>query len=312
MKPAKAILRTTLILSFILLSAELLLQFYVYKIARQGKLFTYNTETGWQNLPNLHLVRLNAANKEWTIRTDAAGLRTLSSLPVTNKRNLLVLGDSFAFGEGVDVQDRFDSYIKNIYPDLNIVNTGTMGFGTDQEYVMARKYFRALSNGDIVFVLLFVNDFYDVLRTSFALRSKPYFTSETGRLELNPPKIGPFEFFRDGSYLLSIVGQWAEKSPEAEWDLDKAQAIIIEILDRIAIEVPNSVSVVLAYHGWNVAPPLLLSIDVTSLCSHVEMCVDLDVVLKEKDQFFPDGHWSASGHKIVGEVLADRLRVLVK
>src|SRR5262245_57821483 len=110
-----------------------MLQVYVAAIAKRGKLFDYDVQAGWRTLPNLDLARLNAAKQEWVIKTDAAGLRTFSSQPAANGRNLLILGDSFAFGEGVMLEDRFDAVIRKANPGLNIVNTGTMGYGTDQE-----------------------------------------------------------------------------------------------------------------------------------------------------------------------------------
>lgn len=287
-----------------LLCLELMLQVYVAAIAKRGKLFDYDLQVGWRTLPNLDLTRLNAAKQEWLIKTDSAGLRTLSSQPDADGRNLLILGDSFAFGEGVMLEDRFDAYIKKARPELSIVNTGTMGFGTDQEYVIARPFFDDLHPGDVILIVLYVNDFYDVLRKDFVLRSKPYFVRDGDRWKLHDPQIGWFQWLRDRSYLISVVGELSEALRGSAWDFDAAQSIVTHILERIAAERPGSVPLVLAYHGRSSKIPWPQNIRMSELCTHVTLCVDLDPLLDQKADFLPDGHWTPSGHKRVGERLS--------
>jgi hypothetical protein len=289
-----------------------MLQTYVAVIAKRGKLFDYDVETGWHTLPNLDLMRLNAANQEWLIKTDSAGLRTLSNQVAADRKNLLILGDSFAFGEGVMLEDRFDAYIKRAMPDVNIVNTGTPGYGTDQEYVLARKFLKSLHPEDVILVLLYVNDFYDVLRKEFVLRSKPYFVRDGNQWQLRNPEIGAFQRLRDRSYLIAVLGELYEALPASAWDFDAAKSIITHILERIADEKPRSVPVVLAYHGRLVGVPWPPNIGMSELCTHVAFCIDLDPALDKKTDFLPDGHWTPSGHKSVGERLAVVLEGLKK
>jgi hypothetical protein len=263
-------------------------------------------------LPNLDLIRLNAANQQWLIKTDSSGLRTLSNQIAPDQRNLLILGDSFAFGEGVMLEDRFDAYIKKAMPHLNIVNTGTPGYGPDQEYVLGRKFFKSLHAEDVILVLLYVNDFYDVLRKEFVLRSKPYFVRNGNQWQLRNPEIGAFQWLRDRSYLFAVLGELYEALPGSRWDFDAAQSIVAHILERIADEKPSSVPVVLAYHGRLVGVPWPSNIRMTELCMRVAFCIDLDSVLDEKTDFLPDGHWTPSGHKSIGERLAGALKSLKK
>jgi len=307
-----SLFRAAVVLAASLLCLELMLQAYVAVIAKRGKLFDYDVETGWHTLPNLDLVRLNAANQEWLIKTDASGLRTLSNQVAPDRSNLLILGDSFAFGEGVMLEERFDAYIKRAMPDVNIVNTGTPGYGTDQEYVLGRKFFKSLHQDDVILVLLYVNDFYDVLRKEFALRSKPYFIREGNRWQLRNPEIGAFQWLRDRSYLIAVLGQLFEAPPGAAWDFDAAQSIVTHILERIAAEKPSSVPVVLGYHGRLVGVPWPPNIQMSELCTRVALCIDLDPSLDAKTDFLPDGHWTPSGHKSIGERLAGALESLTK
>jgi hypothetical protein len=132
--------------------AEAALQLYVTKIVGRGKLFSADPGTGWRPLPMLQLTRLNAGGEKWRIETDRTGQRVLD-VPANPKRTILILGDSYAFGEGVNIEDRFDQKIREAFPDGRIINTGVMGFGTDQQYVAAKPYFPDLTDNDIVLVL---------------------------------------------------------------------------------------------------------------------------------------------------------------
>ncbi len=88
---------------------------------------------------------------------------------------VLIVGDSFAFGEGVNIDDRFDLIIRRQNPAVSIVNVGVMGYGTDQQMIAARPYLRTLRADDILIVLTHQSDFFDILRRKFSGRSKPWF-----------------------------------------------------------------------------------------------------------------------------------------
>jgi hypothetical protein len=86
----------------------------------------------------------------------------------------LVLGDSLAFGEGVEIKDRFDVKLRSALPGTRIINTGTMGYGTDQEYLVFQNWKHLLEPGDVVLIVLNESDYFDVLRRRFLGRAKPY------------------------------------------------------------------------------------------------------------------------------------------
>jgi hypothetical protein len=122
-------------------------------VIKAGKLFRPHDELGWAPLPDLDLVRRNANGDLWHIATDAEGIRGPSSWPDEEHTRLLILGDSFAFGEGVDLADRFDTIVRERVPDLAVVNLGVMGYGPDQALIRARPWKAQLRRGDALLLL---------------------------------------------------------------------------------------------------------------------------------------------------------------
>jgi hypothetical protein len=197
---------------------------YAAVIAKQGRLFRPDPALGWTPLPNLDLVRKNANDQPWHVTTDAAGIRGPSTWWNAAQKRLLILGDSFAFGEGVDLADRFDTLLHEQMPDLAIVNLGVMGYGPDQELLRARPWKKTLRRGDAVLLLTYGNDFYDLARTRHAGRSKPWVQDVDGRLVERQPTIDAFDLLRDGSYIFTCWRAappgWASRStPNKDWTL---------------------------------------------------------------------------------------------
>lgn len=290
-----------------LLLTEILLQTYVTHVARQGKLFQTAVDTGWATIPNYHLVRRNAAGLNWTIDTDAGGLRNLPAKGHPS-HTLLILGDSFAFGEGVNIEDRFDRHLGDALPAFRFINTGTMGFGTDQEYVIGRRYFGSLGEGDAVLLLFYINDFFDVLRRRFALRSKPYFERRGGELVLRAPELGFREWLRDRSYLAALLGRAVEPRQNDHWDFAESANIVREVMGRMRREIGAGVRLVLAYHGSTPEFDMPKSFTGAMFCGLADVCIDLNSALTPgRAHFLPDGHWTAEGHARVGSLLAAEL-----
>ena len=114
-------------------AAEAALRLYASYVAKPARLFRSDAQTGWSNRPNLLTTLINAAGEKWSIRTDENGQRLCEANG--SKRRISILGDSLSFGEGIDIKDRFDVKMLSSLPGVRVINTGTMGYGTDQEYV---------------------------------------------------------------------------------------------------------------------------------------------------------------------------------
>jgi len=291
-------------------AAEAALRAYASQAAKPARLFRSDAQTGWRNAPNLQTTLINAAGEEWNIRTDENGQRLIPQ-DSGARRRILILGDSLSFGEGIDIKDRFDVRMLSFLPAVRVINTGTMGYGTDQEYAAFRNWKQFLEPGDTVLILLNESDYFDVLRRRFVGRAKPY-VERYGSFVFRPPSIGPVERWSDWSLLVRVAERVFDRlsSEPASESLDPSQSIeIIDfILSRIREETPEGVSVILAHQGTRNFLGPKFSLSSTVFCQFAHVCIDLDDVMADPGHLLPDGHWSASGHAAVAQVLLKALR----
>jgi hypothetical protein len=287
-------------------------------VLKTGKLFRPDPELGWIPLANLDVSRKNANGDLWHIETDDAGIRGPSSWPDAEHRRLLVLGDSFAFGEGVDPADRFDTLIQEQIPNLAVVNLGVMGYGPDQQLLRARAWKSDLRRGDVLLLLTYGNDYYDLARTRHGGRSKPWLEDADDRLIEHGPAIDVFDHLRDRSYVFTLVTRSVAQLGASERTQERLERVdelyrkwvVQEVEDLVA----RGVLVVIAHHGDQVFE---LPFDVDAMfaktCPAVSGCLALDEVLAEhpRDEIFlADGHWAAGGHRVAAEQIAAYLRTL--
>jgi len=96
------------------------------------------------------------------VQTNSLGFRDEEPAPATeDTTTILLLGDSFVFGYGVNVEDRFDTHLRTRLDggdgSLRIINLGMGGWGTLQETRHARDHFD-LFQPDIVVLTFCGND----------------------------------------------------------------------------------------------------------------------------------------------------------
>ena len=128
--------------------AELVLRAaFDYHGISDPQIFRHDPELGWTLQPNAHAWQ-SQLDFGITIDTDALGLRTQSGLVATREnrppsKNVAMLGDSFAFGWGVDGGEMFSSALERELagrPEKYSVHTlGVPGYSTDQEYLLWRR-----------------------------------------------------------------------------------------------------------------------------------------------------------------------------
>lgn len=96
-----------------------------------------------------------------TVNTNEFGFRKIPFSP--EKQNALVLGDSFAFGFGVEDQETFPAYLAHHVPGYNIFNAGyTSGMSLDTQYRYLKKHHRHLRPSLVIVQFFAGNDFSDI------------------------------------------------------------------------------------------------------------------------------------------------------
>ena len=298
-----------------LLICEGVFRLYVHQVREKTEIFELDKQLGWKVKSNLHTRWKNHDGDPWHIDTDADGLRN-PSVQSPLKKKLLILGDSFAFGQGVEIEDRFDG-VKAL-AGFDIINTGVMGYGTDQQILSAERYLSKLDSGDQVVILTYFNDFYDILHKVQSGRAKPWYHLVNDKLKLNPPAPTSIGRLQLKSYLLTeIIKRQRTYSYPPLSELQKAcdiyQALIQSFSEKLA---SKHISVHLLYHGLPVIPDeshqALIKESLIQTCNETPVsCISLDRhfnYYQHADHFLGDGHWNKKGNQVVGELLSEYIR----
>ncbi|MBX6362389.1 MAG: hypothetical protein IRZ00_00860 [Gemmatimonadetes bacterium] len=114
-----------------------------------NEVFAFDPEFGWKPKPNLdthHLV-----DDVFRITTDADGWR--GELSVADSR-IVVIGDSFAWGHGVD--DRH--YFANLRPELRVKAVGCNGYSMVQELLWLERLAPVLQGKLVAWLIYYGND----------------------------------------------------------------------------------------------------------------------------------------------------------
>jgi hypothetical protein len=301
-------------LTFGFIVSEIGLHWLAESYLGRGKLFEPDPVAGWRTLPKLDLIRRNSNGDSWRIVTDDRGFREVAAWRTDATRRLLVLGDSLAFGEGTNIEHRFDSLVAERHPDLSVINAGTMGYGTFQQIVLARPFFDDLQAGDTLLLLTCSNDFIDMLRPAFTGRSKPLFrVSESGAAIEEFPGVDLVAWARDKSYiasrLIAFFGRDAAFDPPSERDgLLRYEALVRQDLLPLA---RRGVRILLAYYDFSGHPPTnqhLIEATFERLCLErgVECLTLNEAVDRDKTKsphLLRDGHWNPRGNRAVANLL---------
>ncbi len=111
-----------------------------------------------------HATRILTTGEAYTVRDrlNSLGLndieRRVEKEP--GSRRILVLGDSFMYGQGVERDESLPRRLDLLLPDVEVINAGIPGYGLEQEYL----YFKDRGHRfepDLVLVGFFMNDVQD-------------------------------------------------------------------------------------------------------------------------------------------------------
>ena len=150
-------------------------------------LFTNDAATGYRNAPGAQ-VRQHDSETDTTYDINAQGLREarLIGPPAPDTTRVLALGDSFAFGAGVDADQTYAHLLNGIPAGdgtpLDVVNGGVDGYGTDNEAAWLTAYGWAFQPRIVLLGFFVGNDTYD----NFLGLHKTYVNADRELVESDP------------------------------------------------------------------------------------------------------------------------------
>ena len=194
---------------------------------------------GWRSRPNFRNVEPMFGSRH--VSTNAKGARGRRDYPYERgeKSRIVVIGDSFAFGWGVSDDETYSALVERSLPDVEVINLGIGGYGTDQMLLMLRseglKY-----QPDLIVVGVVTADsprnlvaFRDFAKPVFVLRGETLVLEGTPVPE--PQSVLAAEPWRPKLWdLLQILGTRFEEM--RGWRRERYERLTWAILKRIQTE----------------------------------------------------------------------------
>lgn len=153
------------------------------------QIISYHPQLGHLYVPNQY-TRIRYGSDAYFLETDKFGFRN-SKNRSKGSCKLLVLGDSYAAGDGVANEDRFPDQLANRL-DLEVINLAVNGFGLDQQLLIYEAY-RDIIPHDAVLLTPHMDDWYRNKKSARTGKNrsgeeisipKPYFEWQNGELVL--------------------------------------------------------------------------------------------------------------------------------
>ncbi len=243
-----------------------------------------------------------------------------------DKRRVVVLGDSFTFGMGVDYGQRFSEYLE-LHPQLEVYNMGINGYGPDQACLLLEEEALDYDPDLVVLVTYISNDVDDVRYSRNGHWPKPHFLLEDGELVLVPPERTWDVNLRLSSYLgEGLFDTWRLRLPDrvraAAWKEADTVPLLVAIGARMQSRCQEAgvpFLVLFGHHPHRVSEgpwenerralegfrelgiPTIDSLPAIRAASEAG-----------QELFLPNIHWNAAGHRLIADLLWDEIRVLLE
>ena len=139
---------------------------------------------GWSMVPATQVHRYGT-----TVTSNREGFRSLHDFANTPDRyQVIIVGDSFTFGDGIDDTETWPYMLERRDPRLNVLNMGGTGYGTDQMYITLRESI-GLYRPQLV-IAAFISDDLGRALLTFRDFKKPRFVLRNNELVLTNTPIG--------------------------------------------------------------------------------------------------------------------------
>ncbi len=106
---------------------------------------------GWTHIPSSVGRQRVVPDYDAVYHIDSLGYRHVPNAPPLDTPQILFLGGSFTFGQGVEDSEPFPAVLQRAWPNIRVVNAGVNGWGTAQAFLKLNNEFAR--NNQIVMVV---------------------------------------------------------------------------------------------------------------------------------------------------------------
>lgn len=173
----------------------------------QRQIHEYHPLIGYRFIPGIS-ARVPHEGGGYLVKTNEAGFRCdheFTQEKPPGKFRVLLFGDSFTAGDGVSNQYRYGDVLESHFSELEVLNFGLSGSGTDQQYLIFQEFAKSLEY-DVLMICPLVENIRRIisryrpatLRASGeeGVLAKPYFEFADDKLVLQHVPV-PKQIFRE-------------------------------------------------------------------------------------------------------------------
>ncbi|MDH7448056.1 hypothetical protein [Aquimarina sp. 2201CG14-23] len=140
-------------------------------------------------------------------KANSIGARDIERELNSSRKRVIVIGDSFTEGWGVEIKDRFSNQLENI-SQLEFINMGVSRFGLTQEYLLYKNKAKKYDHDAILWALFPENDVIDddlsYMTSIHKNQYKPFWKGEYPNYKL---VYGP-DAYKEGMQSMGSLGGW--------------------------------------------------------------------------------------------------------
>lgn len=187
------------------LVARVLFPAWAPRTGRVTRFWQYDPTLGWAHKPNEE-GRFESFGFDTYVRINSHGFRGPErsfSRPEDRKR-IIVLGDSFVWGFGVEEEEMFTTQMERHLGDsVEIINLGVSGYSTDQELLLYRGV-GSRYHADLVILTVATNDIaLNARPVAYVVYQKPVFVLDGEALQLRNQPVPATNWFTRSVFKLA-------------------------------------------------------------------------------------------------------------
>lgn len=282
----------------------------------------YDRSKGWISKPNL---RNMPVFEDKILNTNSSGLRGAKDYSYgkhpTNMR-IVILGDSFTFGDGVSDTETYSYYLQQMIPTVEVINMGVHGYGHDQMLILFMEEGLKYQPDIVILGFVYADTYRNVLR--FRDYAKPKFVFDNGELKVtnspvpSPEDVLKWDWVRPRVYDIWSIIAFGLESPFG-WHKEERDRLTEHILDQMVetIDKIDGIPIIVYLPQQDeIYDPSEVLEDEKFLFSYCQTndkvhcfssCPYFAEKIRQGESFKSKGHWNPIGHLTVAEAINDYL-----